>query len=157
MKLLQIFFRGLLALFFVLPLNVNADSSSIMPSPSLASPSTPSLTPSLMPTPVLPTQHKQPAFTYPFSLPLTKSAPSRHGGLTSTRNLRSNQALLGTMFLKTILWTLFYQCYRGLQRIGYFLAGLENPNLQLNPSPCDASLTASMLSSKKTVHSIVKI
>ena len=54
----------------------------------------------------------------------------------------------------TILWTLFYQCYRGLQRIGYFLAGLENPNLQLNPSPCDASLTASMLSPKKTVHSI---
>ena len=46
-------------------------------------------------------------------------------------------------------------CYRGLQRIGYFLAGLENPNLQLNPSPCDASLTASMLSPKKTVHSIV--
>ena len=58
------------------------------------------------------------------------------------------------ILLGTILWTLFYQCYRGLQRIGYFLAGLENPNLQLNPSPCDASLTASMLNPKKTVHSI---
>ena len=57
-------------------------------------------------------------------------------------------------FTETILWTLFYQCYGGLQRIGYFLAGLENPNLQLNPSPCDASLTVSMLSPKKTVHSI---
>ena len=67
----------------------------------------------------------------------------------------NNARVVFTMSFDAILWTLFYQCYRGLQRIGYFLAGLENPNLQLNPSPCDASLTASMLSPKKTVHSIV--
>ena len=58
------------------------------------------------------------------------------------------------LFYRSILWTLFYQCYRGLQRIGYFLAGLENPNLQLNPSLVTQGLTASMLSPKKTVHSI---